>query len=386
MKTATPLLKGFAAFMTLFLAFYNQAGAQVRVTRLNTPDELSGKNGIVYNLPRTVVHVAVRVAKTQQFAGPLAGYAADYLGVDNVATKSEVSFAIAGVEISTVSEPDPNQVFIIEKEDKSPAEIWVSFGNQAPVAVLEKFEKEASPGGFVEWNQDLFVKPDPALLFRKYTDSPTREVIDTITRIVSIDTLVIEQNIFKRSMVEFTDIEKAQEAAAQIRQIERDKYNLLIGYQETAYSRETLEFMLSELEKQRQEYLKLFTGVNVTETILFDFTIIPDNSNEEGNYIVSGFTKAAGIGEAEGQNIISLGIRRDNPEVKIPELKDGLAMNGLVYRVPQPVTAVLTYQGKEIVSKRIEVLQLSPMLALPSGFKRVEFDMQTGALKSVVLE
>ena len=51
------------------------------------------------------------------------------------------------------------------------------------------------------------------ILFRKYTESPTREVIDTIIRKVSIDTLVIEEKIFKRSMVEFSDQEKAQEAA-----------------------------------------------------------------------------------------------------------------------------------------------------------------------------
>jgi hypothetical protein len=144
--------------------------------------------------------------------------------------------------------------------------------------------------------------------------------------------------------------------------------------------------MLGQLEKQRQEYLKLFTGVNLTETILFDFVVFPDNANEEGNYNVAGFLKTTGIVDPDGQNIITLNIKRDNAGLILSEVNDGQAGTGLVYRVPQPVTAVLSYQGVELVSKRIEVLQLSPILALPSGFKRVEFDMQTGALKTVILE
>jgi hypothetical protein len=37
-------------------------------------------------------------------------------------------------------------------------------------------------------------------------------------------------------------------------------------------------------------------------------------------------------------------------------------------------------------SKRLEILQFGSIHSLPPEFKRVEFDMETGALKSVVLE
>ena len=213
MRSVTKLLAGAIVLALLILAAFNQITAQVIATRVTSPEELAGKNGIVYNLPGTVVHIDLQVVKIQHFAGPLAQYAADYLGIDNVVTKDAVSYAVTDADIHTVTEPDPEQVFIIEKTDKSPAEIWISFGNMDPIVVIEKFEKDVSPDGFVKWQEDLFVKPDPALLFRKYTDSPTREVIDTITRKVSIDTLVIEEKIFKRSMVEFSDVEKAQEVA-----------------------------------------------------------------------------------------------------------------------------------------------------------------------------
>jgi hypothetical protein len=386
MKKETLFRLGISAILFFLLIIALNVTAQVRVTRITGPGDADGKNGVVYNLPRTLVHVDLLIARNQQFAGPLAEYAVEYMGIDNATLKDQVTYAIAGAEIRPVCEPDPNQAYIIEKEEKSQSEIWISFGAHSPVIALEKFEKTAAPGGFVKWHDDLFIKPEHAALFRKYTDSPTRESIDTVTRRVSIDTLVFEEQIFRSSMVEFTDVEKAQEAAARIRQIEHDQYNLLIGYQETAYARETLEFMLERLEAQRLEYLKLFTGVNVTETLAFDFVIIPDNENEAGEYVIAGFSKSAGIIPPEGQNIITLNVKKDNPGINLSSVKDGQMATGLVYRVPQPVTAVVSFQGKELVSKRIDVLQLSPLLSLPSTFKRVEFDRNTGELRSVVLE
>jgi hypothetical protein len=230
MKTASLVRSGFSAAILVFmLAAGQNLSAQVRVTKVTGPETLNGKNGIVYNLHRTAVHAELQVTRTQQYAGPLAQYAKDYLGIDNVIAKDAVSYSLESASIQTSTGPDPGQVFIIEKEEKSPAEIWISFDKESPVLALERFDKNVTPEGFVNWRQDLFGKPDPALLFKEYSESPTREVFDTVVRKVSIDTVVIEQMIFKRSRVEFTDEEKAQEAAAEIKQIEHDKYNLMIG-------------------------------------------------------------------------------------------------------------------------------------------------------------
>ena len=227
---------------------------------------------------------------------------------------------------------------------------------------------------------------ESGLLFGKYTESPTREVVDTIIRKVSIDTLVYEDKSFKRSMVEYTDLEKAREAAGRIRQIEQDKYNLLIGYQETAYSREALEFMYNELEEQRQDYLKLFTGVTVNETLKFNYQLFPDASKEEQKYILAGFSNSTGIIGANEQNEISVSIITDTENILPAATGGSLAATGIVYRVPRSVQAVLSFHDKELVSRRIEVLQLGMIQSLPPDFKRVEFDLETGALKSVVLE
>jgi hypothetical protein len=187
-------------------------------------------------------------------------------------------------------------------------------------------------------------------------------------------------------MVEFSDKEKAQEAAARIRQIERDQYNLLIGYQETAYSRDVLQFMLDELEKQRQEYLKLFVGVSVKETLNFEYQLVPEALNETGTYTLAGFSETMGITETEGQSAIAVKFIAKDQILTANTPIDNQPAMGLAYRLLQPVQAIVTFQDKELTSRRIDVLQLGPVLTLPPAFKRVEFDMETGALRSVVLE
>ena len=359
--------------------------AQIKVTPIANPDQLTGKNGVIYTLPRSRVIVDVCITKSQQFAGPLAEFGGEFLGIDEVITKDAVGYTIENVTIRIISEPDPGQLYLIEKEDKSQEEIWLSFAKEVPVLTLESFQKTMGPDGFSSWNKDLYITSDSDRLFRKYTDSPTREVTDTIIRKVSIDTLVYEENIFTHSREEYSDREKAQDAADKIRQIEHDKYNLLIGYPETAYSKDALEYMVNELEKQRLEYLKLFTGVTVRETLKFSYTVIPETGRENQDYTIAGFSKLTGMTEPGEDNEIRLSLNSAEEMTKISNVSENQA-TGLVYQMPKSFNAVISYQGKELVSKRIEVLQLGVKMTLPPSFKRIEFDLEKGFVKSVILE
>lgn len=361
--------------------------AQVRVSKITATEISAGKKGIVYALPRTVIQVDLYVLKTQQFPGPLAAFARDYLGLDEVITKSSLNYAVENAAVFSTTEPDPDAVYLIEKEEKSSGEIWISFGKTTPLLTLEKFDKTKVPDGFVSWNENLFEGVDPGYLFRKYTESPKREKIDTITRRVSIDTLVIEDQVFKRSMVEFTDKEKAQEAADKIKQIDKDKYNLMVGYQETAYSKDAMEFMFDKLEEERLEYLKLFTGVSIRETLKFTYRFSPDPAKELQEYRLAALSKYNGIIPPDGPNDVKVAIMPDAEILKtIAPVLGQPTTTGFVYRIPMSAQAVLYVQGKELDSKRLEILQFGSIQSLPQEFKRVEFDMETGTLKSVVLE
>jgi hypothetical protein len=376
-----------AVILLMIFAVKDGIYAQVKVSRVNTSEIPAGKKGLIYNLPRTMVIVDLAVSKTQQFPGPLAEYAAEYLGLDDVITKGSVNYTIENAVMTSSTEADPDEVYLIEKEEKSSGEIWISFDKGAHLLTLEKFDKTVAPKGFNAWNERLFESPEAANLFRKYTESPTREKIDTTIRRISIDTLVIEEKTFKRSMVKYTDLEKAQEAADKIKQIEKDKYNLLVGYQETAYSKDAMEFMYNRLEDERMEYMKLFTGVDVKETLRFTYQFYPDPGKAEQEYRLAALSKFTGMMAPDGQNDVKVVFQTDARIIKPPEAVVGLAaFTGFVYRVPITAQAVLTVQGKEMDSRRFEILQFGPIMSLPQEFKRVEFDMTNGALRSVIFE
>jgi len=359
--------------------------AQVKVSRISGEDQLADKSGIVYQLPRTVLIADVEMVKTRQFAGPLAAYASEYMGIDDAIMKDAESFAIGHAAITAISEPDPDQVYLIEREDKSQEEIWVSFGKEPSIMIMEKFPKAMGPKGFAAWNEGLYKATERGGLFRKYTDSPTREVSDTIIRKVSVDTLVIEERIVMHSREEFSDVEKARDAADKIRQIEHDQYNLLIGYPETAYSKEALEFMLNRLENQRLEYLQLFTGVTIKESHLVSFPVIPDAEKEGQEYELAGFSKTTGITGIEGQNRIMLRLTLEENMIKTGNTGIN-PVSGVVYRVPGYCRAELSYQDKELAAGRFEVLQFGSRMSLPATFKRIELDLHSGTLRNVVME
>ncbi len=364
----------------------SEMNAQVRVSKVSDPSQLTGKKGIFYSLPRTKIHINLGIVRTEQIAGPLAEYAKEMLGIDKVVEKNMVTYAIDHVAIMTESETDPEQLFLVEKEEKAQGEVWIAFGKREPVVALEKFDKASHPDGFTPWNGQHIPLADPQSLFRKYTDSPVREVIDTIVRKVSIDTLVMVDMICKRTLAEFSDLEKAQEAAARIRQIEQDQYNLLIGYQETAYSIESLQFMYDKLEELRLEYLKLFTGLTLNTLMRYDLPVVPSIGEDDQAYTLGGFSKSSGLVEAEGQNAIILKLISSESALSDLAKKQESFTGGIAYRLPVKVKAAVFNQGKELVSKEIEVLQLGPVISLPSEFKRVEFDTETGNLRSVIIE
>lgn len=51
---------------------------------------------------------------------------------------------------------------------------------------------------------------------------------------------------------------KAREAADMISRIRESRFNLITGYQETNFSRETMEYMDKNLQRMLQDYISLF--------------------------------------------------------------------------------------------------------------------------------
>jgi hypothetical protein len=372
--------------LSCLLILLQEAPGQVKVTRISSQESITGKKGIVYTLQRSVVDVEIVVLKSQQIPGPLAEYAREFLGTSDVIVKNQTDYTIDHATLKVSNEPDPGQVYFIEREEKAQGEVWIGFGQGRKTVIIENFSKETSPKGFESWENDAFEQIDEDRVYSRYSSSAVREVIDTIIRKVSIDTLVIEDKVLKRSMVEYPDRDKAQEAIDQIRRIEGDMYNLLIGYQETPYSREALEFMYARLQAERQDFLSLFTGVTLTESVAFHFLVTPDPTAESNVYTVAGFSPTAGLIEAAEDNAISIAFIPDKMWTSLSDASIGETSKGIVYRTPVNVPVKLEYKGKVLASGNFEILQFGSLLSLPPEFKKVEIDLESGTIRSVVME
>ena len=102
------------------------------------------------------------------------------------------------------------------------------------------------------------------------------EKVDTIIRKVNIDTMTLERQYLKRTMVEKSPEQKAKEAADFISKIKDNRFNLVTGFQEVNYNKETLEYMDTQLRMMEKEYMKLFTGISIHRPMTFSYSYTPN--------------------------------------------------------------------------------------------------------------
>ncbi len=258
------------------------AYSQINVVHIDNNTFPQTSEGIFYSLPRTVVDITVKIDRIENYQGPYADYALRFLGLKNVVQSNTIEYKISDIAISTSFEPDPDQYYFVELGDKTlkgenagllsltDAGIILGtlpVGSDTATQVRKLLNTEEPP---LELEKDAFGE-----LFRNYTDMSVFEKVDTIRRKVNIDTMTLERQYLKKTMVEKSPEQKAKEAADFLSKIKDNRFNLITGFQEVNYNKETLEFMDAQLKNLEKEYLKLFTGVRIHKTITFSYKYIP---------------------------------------------------------------------------------------------------------------
>ena len=120
----------------------------------------------------------------------------------------------------------------------------------------------------------------------------------------------MERQYLKRTIVEKSPDQKAKEAADFIAKIKDNRFNLISGYQEVNYNKETLEYMDSQLKVLEKEYLKLFTGISIHKTLTFSYKYIPLSNQINTEIPIFKFSKSKGTMEL------------DEPGGKVVTIKD----------------------------------------------------------------
>lgn len=268
--------------------------APTKITTTNLHDLASfEEGGDIYALPQTRLMYTVTVVKSNFTPGPYCDYAKKYLGLDQVQKLPKNNWQIAKLDLSRITEPDPDHIYSVKAEGK------LSFS-----AELEGLRKDgllllpASLQSYqLEHNQNL--KP---VIELKHTDLSVKPFYKNTGK---SKTNQPKENINTRLPVYASDLkaktteEKAAEAAAFIIKIRKRRFKLLAGQYEVFPEGKALETSVRELNKLEEDYLALFIGTVETDTLYKSYSFIPDENEKIQRTTLFKFSESEGLMAAE---------------------------------------------------------------------------------------
>jgi hypothetical protein len=384
-----------AIMVQLFLAC--TVFAQINVLRIDNNSAPQTKDGIFYSLPRTVVKIDVKIDRIENYKGPYADFALRLLGLKNVVAENTIDFQISDIAITTYSEPDPDQYYFVELGDKT------SKGEEADLLSLSDAGVILGtiPGG--QDSPDILQsKQDESLanadkdafgeLFKYSADVSVFEKVDTIIRKINIDTMTVERQYYKRTIVEKSPEQKAREAADYISKIKENRFNLISGTQEVNYNKETLEYMDDQLNRMEKEYLKLFTGISVRKSLTFSYKYIPVPNQINTEIPIFKFLRSRGVIDLDeqGGKVVTIRIQRVGNTTTVANwlkksLKDS-KVQGFSYRIPELARVAVKLDENTQEETQCLVSQLGVVTNLPASKWKVQFHKETGGIKGLEIQ
>lgn len=351
----------------------------------------SGKQGIFYNLARTEFDIEVSVTKIEKIKGPFAEFAGKYLGLTNVINQNSTQYQLNEITINPVAVPDPNQFYFIEtgnKNQKDVPELLLSLSNAGLILNTKGEETTTQPfRNFIPASEEDNIFPD---VFKYFSDLNLFEQVDTIIERVNLDTTTIEKMILKRTLVEKTPEQKAKDAADFIMKVKESRLNLISGYQEVNYDKETFILMNQELEKLETEYQKLFTGLTFTKTLNYHYTYKPLEEKPCDSVVLFRFSGLRGILDTSNMNgtavIFKIQASGHTWEVKdyLSKVRqDKIKTRGYFYRIPEYAGITLSLGERNLISGKFLVNQFGVVTHLPARNAEIRFFPETSGINTL---
>lgn len=373
--------------------------AQVSVSRVNKPDAFQGKDGVFYYLPATFLEFIIAFDRVEELKGPYADYAYQYLGLDDVIKEDREFYELKDIHLSPYVYADPDQHFFIEflqKQAKDPLPVKLSFDEQgflSEIAIGMELSGQPEPGQPVmQLAEPLTGYPRKPDLFRYYAADNQLLRIDTIVKIVTIDTATFTDISYTSNMVYRTVEERAREAASFIMRIREDRFKLLTGYQEVNYDKEAIAYMDQELMELEDAYLSLFQGVRRREGYRATRVLVPDPGKTGRPEVLCHFSAVSGFrsaGNSQGDPVTVV----IAPVGLSPESSPGAtalppgSTQGIAIRLPQMCQITVDYQGERKTNRVLPVHQFGYLSYFAYTSKlRLQLHPATGLVRQIIVQ
>ncbi len=384
-------------FLSVLAAAFFMASCSSQAPMLTSsiPSSQVTQAGVFYSLPRNVIAIDVVVEEIQHQPGPYATFAERMLGLENVIQTHEVEYHLSGMEIRAFTEPDPDHLYqlILPPGMEGESSVFVTLGE---TGVIYGLNRQAEHRAYLpEQLHHPGHRTGSGTSFNYFIDTNLEQRIDTIIEHVRIDTTTVQRQTLRSSWVEKSTEIKAQEVADHILLLREKKFDLITGFQEITYSKEAIEYMVSQMERMENDYLALFTGMSTTSEIHYRFIHTPRKEEAGKPLTLFRFSGRDGLTEADASRGTPVTITFERSSTtdllqrqmqgQHPSDKGGseAPAAGIHYRIPEFGHIAIHMGGELRADARMPINQFGIVTTLPAQQLEVEFHPNTGSIRSV---
>lgn len=343
---------------TIFLIFCLLTGvlsAQIQVYPIDFVPEKGVKfvGSVRYALPTTTLKVTVSVSKVQEVRGYFADYAESLLGLTNIIQQNRTYYTLNSVAVEPFETPDESKIYYAVTSNADIAKLW----QQEQMTANDVF----AVAPLTAYTVHTATLPD---FFKNYADISYTQQSESFVDTKIIDGVVTQVPASHTKTVSKSFESKAREAADAIMKSRKDQYNLVAGEQETPYSGEAIQTMLSELKAWENNYMSLFTGISISDTITYVFYVTPENLSPVTAFYfdaTKGFSQEKGTA-AEAYNLVFNRIYK-NSVTELVEIS--YPQHGYVTRDVKPVLVSLSHANAKVHDFGILNMHQAGSLQLP---------------------
>lgn len=326
--------------------------------------------GLIYSLPRNVLHVQVHVNKTTYTPGPYAAFAKKLLGVEQAIQEASTLYTITEVAAHTSVEADPNALFCAYGKPQKGRRTIDYFGLCASGLVLPIDQPRAETTAQTKVAQ----APNTSAGVTDMSPSPFLAATqNTMYAKNNGDTAPNRAPVHKNIIVERNLSEKAKEAADFIFTLRQKRLEFLATDPETPFTGDALRAAFDELNRLEHAYVSLFVGYTESSTEVHTFDYTPTKAEGESD-ILFRFSKSRGIVGVSDftANPVLLSITPDSIPASHNEIAE--VVNGLKakkrnmfvhYRMPNMATISLSEGKTELLSIRRNLYQYGTTCLVP---------------------
>jgi hypothetical protein len=355
--------------------------AQITTTKVKAGSNNTNPNSLIYALPEVKIRVDVYVEKTTYLEGPYSTFANKMLGISDIIEFDHHQYVIKDMVLSTEYFPDPQQLYAInlgELSGKSEYSSFLSveesglFGGISNPQLFENNTEKQSYEKIIKGSKE----------FKYFADANLVEKVDTIIRRVDIDTATIEKATLKRYSVEKDIATRAQDAATYLMEIRKNRFELISGYHEVAYSAGSLGLMNEALKQLENDYLALFAGKTLLSDQHFTFYFTPKADQPNIVEPIFKFSEDNGVSDLSGGGSkVNIAIKSNGLAENLNDISTEGLVNGIIYRIPETAEVWVKLGAQEFDKQIINIPQLGKIQNIEPGRNQFEFHPTTGGIK-----